>query len=167
MSKSYKLKDGNYIDSTGIVHNKQLLSEILEHQIITAVLKNNFNISETHIYKSIPFEEDTVVGNELTVSNGEVVIGEHIKHVKISFLTAWTITSAINEYKYAAFVKNGVQSYGLTRCGANHANSPFSLSQTERVISVNKGDKIGVQVYGTNGDVIDAYRTYFTVEKID
>ena len=29
MSKSYKLKDGNYIDSTSIVHNKEKLSNIL------------------------------------------------------------------------------------------------------------------------------------------
>lgn len=30
MSKSYKFKNGNYIDSTGIVHNKTLLSELLK-----------------------------------------------------------------------------------------------------------------------------------------
>ena len=29
MAKSYKLKDSNYIDSTGIMHKKRLLSEIL------------------------------------------------------------------------------------------------------------------------------------------
>jgi len=29
MSKSYKLKDGNYLDSSSIVHNKKQLSEIL------------------------------------------------------------------------------------------------------------------------------------------
>ena len=44
MSKSYKLKDGNYIDSTGIVHNKQLLSEILNIQEIP------LTINEEYIY---------------------------------------------------------------------------------------------------------------------
>lgn len=33
MSKSYKLKDGNYIDSTGIVHNKKLLSNVLNEKV--------------------------------------------------------------------------------------------------------------------------------------
>ena len=33
MSKSYKLKDGNYIDSTGIVHNKRLLSNVLNEKV--------------------------------------------------------------------------------------------------------------------------------------
>ena len=34
MSKSYKPKDGNYIDSTGIVHNKTLLSTLLSSLLI-------------------------------------------------------------------------------------------------------------------------------------
>lgn len=29
MSKSYKLKDGNYIDSTSIVHNRHILADII------------------------------------------------------------------------------------------------------------------------------------------
>ena len=33
MAKSYKLADGNYIDSTGIVHNKTKLSDILTYSI--------------------------------------------------------------------------------------------------------------------------------------
>ena len=35
MSKSDKLKDGNYIDSTGIVHGKKNLSDILDSALYT------------------------------------------------------------------------------------------------------------------------------------
>lgn len=34
MAKSIKLKDNNYIDSTGIVHNRELLSDILDNQVV-------------------------------------------------------------------------------------------------------------------------------------
>ena len=35
MSKSIKLTDNNFIDSAGIVHNKELLKDILENKIIS------------------------------------------------------------------------------------------------------------------------------------
>lgn len=40
MSKSIKLKDDTYIDSKGISHNKEKLSDILEN--ITEILASNF-----------------------------------------------------------------------------------------------------------------------------
>ena len=54
MSKSYKLKDGNYIDSTGIVHNKKLLSEILDIQEIPLAINENYVYStdfDVYCYK--------------------------------------------------------------------------------------------------------------------
>ena len=35
MSKRFKYKDNNYLDSTGIVHNKEILKDILDSQIIS------------------------------------------------------------------------------------------------------------------------------------
>ena len=37
MSKRFKYKDNNYLDSTGIVHNKSLLSEVLGTTLYTNV----------------------------------------------------------------------------------------------------------------------------------
>lgn len=44
MSKSFKYKDNNYLDSTGIVHNKVLLNEVLGK-----VLYENYNGSNETI----------------------------------------------------------------------------------------------------------------------
>ena len=48
-NKSIKLKDNHYIDSTGIVHDRQLLSDILNRQDISNIVcivgaRNNINL---------------------------------------------------------------------------------------------------------------------------
>ena len=52
MSKSYKLKDGNYIDSTGIMHNKRLLSNVLNEKVngtrVSWDTKIQFNLEVGH-----------------------------------------------------------------------------------------------------------------------
>lgn len=54
MSKSYKLKDGNYIDSTGIVHNKKSLHSILSqlNNIYTGTITSTkFEINNQRLQK--------------------------------------------------------------------------------------------------------------------
>lgn len=41
MAKSFKYKDDNYLDSTGIVHNKKLLSNILDTPKETTIWSNS------------------------------------------------------------------------------------------------------------------------------
>ena len=45
MSKSIKLKGNNYIDSTGIVHNRQLLSDLLSNISLIAYPVGSIYIS--------------------------------------------------------------------------------------------------------------------------
>lgn len=45
MAKSYKLEDGNYIDSKGIVHSRKKLNTVLDSKIGYTVLENGFNIN--------------------------------------------------------------------------------------------------------------------------
>lgn len=68
MSKSYKLKDGNYIDSTGIVHNKQLLSNLLNAKWKKAMLNSDYFESGNVRYVQI--------GNIVIVNIEEVIIKE-------------------------------------------------------------------------------------------
>lgn len=68
MSKSYKLKDGNYIDSTGIVHNKQLLSNLLNAKWKKATLNSDYFESGNVRYVQI--------GNIVIVNIDEVTIKE-------------------------------------------------------------------------------------------
>ena len=60
MSKSYKLKDGNYIDSTGIVHNKKLLSDILSIQEGQLTVNSNY-------FSSIDVNKVQKQGNIVTI----------------------------------------------------------------------------------------------------
>lgn len=52
MSKSYKLKNG-FIDSTGIVHKKEKLSEVLEKKFDKSnVIQENGTVSTSNVYSS-------------------------------------------------------------------------------------------------------------------
>lgn len=50
MAKSIKLKDNNYIDSTGVVHNRTLLSDILSNMlnsVFTNIVLSSFGVTDT------------------------------------------------------------------------------------------------------------------------
>lgn len=78
MSKSYKLKDDNYIDSSGIVHNRQLLSNLLNAKWKTATLNTQYfdkgrvryielgnivilNVNEVHSIQDTDFNNETTI----------------------------------------------------------------------------------------------------------
>jgi len=68
MSKSYKIKDGNYLDSSSVVHNKKQLSELLNAKWRQATLNSDFFTAGTVQYIQI--------GNLVIINLNEVVINE-------------------------------------------------------------------------------------------
>lgn len=68
--KSYKLKNGNYIDSIGIVHNKELLSEILDKNEIISSPDFPVESTETALHGLITNLSRTinVDGSEISVT---------------------------------------------------------------------------------------------------
>lgn len=66
MAKSYKLADGNYIDSTGIVHNKTKLSDILTYSIDEKIIGTWID--------GKPIYQKTFVGN--WVNNESIILND-------------------------------------------------------------------------------------------
>ena len=80
MAKSIKLKNNTYIDSTGVVHNRGLLSTLL------TTLSNNVNalLGRTYIQES----GTNTNGNYIKLSNG-ILICYHTKSYNVNFSNAW------------------------------------------------------------------------------
>lgn len=101
MSKSYKLKNG-FIDSTGIVHKKEKLSEVLEKKIDKSnVIQENGTVSTSNVYSS------KAIQNLMKFSLTEHKTGEkwidgkdvYEKTVKITSLASnWQYNHGINNF---------------------------------------------------------------------
>lgn len=93
MSKSYKLKDGNYIDSTGIVHNRKLLSEIL-----TILTRMKF--------------EDYVTGKDLNTENGLLTIFSYAMPTNVpSNFAGWGVGVCFGNASYRTQILVGNYNY--------------------------------------------------------
>ena len=95
MAQSIKLKNENYIDSTGVVHNKQLLSDVIDN--------NGIVIAESKL--ASPSSTITVGGLNL----------QKDKHYKIEFYGASNVDGELyirlnninNLYNHIAIAANG------------------------------------------------------------
>lgn len=105
MSKSYKLKDENYIDSTGIVHNKKSLSGLLN--------------------RSSGFATFTVVSSAFTfggISSNKIL--DNIVSVTLSLTTA----TALSDNEYAVGKFNFSVANWVVGIGANFSNTKRNVS---------------------------------------
>ncbi len=95
MSKSIKLKNENYIDSTGIVHNQQPLNEILD-----ANNKKNTNVIELYLdFVNVNYEGQYQVLNYVIPEDGTYLIvgtanpnhyGQAGRELNVSLYQNWT-----------------------------------------------------------------------------
>lgn len=107
----------------------------------------------------------TPIGEGLTISDNEVIIGENVHHVKISFTGSCHATS-------------GSHSLGMRLYKNKTSHSTFCLITTQgsqdqiltianRVIDVQPGDTLNVRLWGAKDDTIYQNGSYFTVEVVD
>ena len=146
MAKSFKYKDDNYLDSTGIVHNKELLSYVLEEISNKDIIKVGLTSAVTMTageYTKIPFNIANDWRNHRSSftfdKNGSITINSpNVKRVNVNVSalnSAWGQKSfylTIN--KNGSVVKN---SYIL--------NQSYIQNQTE--ILVEEGDVITATFY--------------------
>lgn len=91
--KSYKLKGNNYIDSSGIVHEKQKLNEILNTGIYNGYIDNLNNALNTGTYafnsSSLNIPENNMYGNVLVLvgNTNKYDAGESWWVIQIAFTT--------------------------------------------------------------------------------
>lgn len=106
MSKSYKLKKENYIDSSGIVYEKQKLNEILNTGIYNGYINDLNNAMDTGIYAfnsgTLNIPESNMFGNVL------VLVGNGNKYTDKAW---WVIQIVFNTYKQI-YIRTNIGGWG-------------------------------------------------------
>ncbi len=170
MSKRIKYKNEILLDSSGIVHNKKLLSEILNSiNIMTATLTNDYSLSNTsqwQIYK-LNLKKYSSFGEKLTISNGGIKIGPNISYIKINANVNFNSSDNIGD---VMIYKNN-SSINYTRSAPKSQSRSTSTSNI--LIDVAEGDIIYLYIYSdTASKTINVSGnssradTYLTVEAI-
>lgn len=126
MAKSFKYKDDNYLDSTGIVHNKELLSDKLSSM-------TNSYVQSARTDKSTTFSTSWTwlkIANDITIPETGVYL---------LMYSAW-VRNAVNdvgEYDLAFAINDSTYRQPRGSCSGGTASC-------NEIISLNKGDVINV-----------------------
>lgn len=130
-------------------------------------LNNEYTVFEDETEEVLPLvNEILTLGTKLNVNeNGEIVIGEGIRYVRISGQIHF-FTGTVNDFKVLKIVRNNIEEL---------VNNSFMRNEyqhvilSEKVIAVNEGDIIKMSVTAKSGDKIKNYNsgTFLTVESVD
>ena len=147
------------------------ITEIKESKsIISAtILKNQSNISTYKIESTdlinVTLDSPIVVGQKLKFENGKIVIGDNVKHIKVSAQVYFfdVLTSGKKSFQC---LKNGETAVQSSQ-NVDVAYSGFGFS--ENILEVSKGDVISLGIKAAVNDTIYCNRnsTWITVEVID
>jgi len=137
--------------------------------IITAWPTSNITLSSEYSTKT--FNNAITIGNSLSLTNGYIVVGSGVHHIKLS---ATTFFENINvDYVWWFVRKRDTSNNEMDLVGAitNTSHYYFSSSISECVCDVSEGDKLFLRFnkVGSNNPVVRGGQgnTYVTVEVID
>jgi hypothetical protein len=144
-----------------------LQTQINTKNIITAGITSSITILNAGA-NNINFNKIiNSVGNELSISNGNIIIGSGINHVLITGQGQMNITTGNGDAKNFEIQKNGT----TVISNLNTLVRSYALNVTRGfggfLLPVSEGDEISYQIYAGVGDVVNATGNYITVEAID
>ena len=163
MSKSIKLKNDTYIDSSGVSHNRQKLSDILNNlkgqlvMALTAYINGDTTINNQNIPFDILNKIFTFDGCDASLSNGVVTLtlppGNYVAKVNASI---WVGT---NSWDYMLLNIYCVNS-NIARAMAPKPNGNWGFVLTEGITKVNNGATLSAYLNTLGNDFIDGNITY-------
>lgn len=169
MGKSIKLKNETYIDSTGVVHSKKLLSDILNTpQSCCCYLKSGSitaGTAEIRNYATTINDSDSFI-----INTNSITINDGISRIKISANLNIQFSTSGNAYITIKIIINGetyIRNYSYSSSMPQYYYHSCSIPTME--IDVSPGDVIEMEVYSSlNGNVHnDQYgKSYITIEKV-
>ena len=120
---------------------------ILENNIVTAYRDADTTKSTTG-YEKIVLNGSNRVGNRLSISGGNIVIGAGISKVKVSAKVSFTSVTA--GVKWLTVYRNN----SVVIANPMNLSARGMITSSDTLIDVAEGDTISLQVNGTSGDVI-------------
>lgn len=162
---SYGVDDegNNYFDVNGEYYKNG--EKLIQNNIIAISLSSSEDCSVLESYTKITgFEEVFKIGDKLSFSNNEIVIGKGVSKVLINAKFTWYAET--EGLKYIKVLKNNSQVIWSTIDVQRHCFTSDVVSNFP--IEVAEGDKISMVYYtNTSGDELgDQGRTYLSVEAI-
>lgn len=131
MAKSYKLKDDNYIDSTGIVHSRKKLSEILNYKRISPIVYNSIQlVDENAVYQigKLVIVNLSLRNNNLLLEHGTEIVKlpKPIESKIVLGIMVRGDTGAINAVRFRLGANDGVLKafYPSTNIYLGESNQP-------------------------------------------
>ena len=163
MAQSIKLKDENYIDSTGIVHNQKTLDTYLDKSLICVRLNANTTFT-SNIQKIITYNEIVKqIGNNITmISNGQFKVSKDMC-VKFSFYNNFQPYVAKQFFMYRIFVNDEQKAQYGYEGGDQWGNT--GSTGANFVLDVKMNDIITLQIYTENANCTLRAHSYCTLEE--
>lgn len=170
MAKSIKLNNETYIDSSGVIHEKQTLDIIIAN-IQANISKNScINVicssgsASISAGEQIPFNSIYAkVGDKFSLSSNSVKIGAGVKMVEVS-ATIWAYTSSRSWF---SLYKN--DELVATTIGKSGADSYTTLNITPKVLNVSENDTLLIKsstALRVNSGANSNLATYMNVKQI-
>lgn len=149
MAKSFKFKNNNYVDSTGIVHNKTLLSTLLDKLLnvvptkyLLATISDSSHVSNVDWTKMLLIKsEGNVKNTELTVENNVIKVGKNISRLKIS-ASVFCEGIVNGAYIWGAICVNDSRACMTITSGTYYQSAIFP----PKIINVQENDLISLQL---------------------
>lgn len=146
------------------VPNAKTVKEYVNNQPQIIYCKKNVNMTTNNTYKKInDWMQLTKVGNELSISNGKVVVGKNIHNVKIS--SKFRLNGATGQMIFTYLLKNDISLVGSWSINTMAGSDLTVVNET--VINVSEGDTITASIYGDGGTTVQNDATTLIVEKIN
>ena len=147
MSRAIKLKNNDYLDSTGIVLNRETLSDYLNRKSsITLYGSGLISYSENQTGIA-PMSGYNSFGNSLSKDGNYIKIGKGINRVLLSYSCRLDWDAPIDRYYYFSYVHNGVIAWWSHQCIVKKYNSQYMACFGGIILNVSEGDTIGLGIY--------------------
>lgn len=164
MARSIKLKNENYIDSTGVVHNKKTLNTYLNKSLICAKITGShqtYNGSQNNVITFNTVESNINNGFTMT-SNGNFKTNKDMSIKVSAYLNLASYSN--NQIPIVRIFKNEdeIALFGIT-CPTSWANNPLYIANY--FMDVQKGDVVTIRIHGNNSSVSVRTGSYCTLEE--
>lgn len=155
------------INATNLNKMEQGIYDANDKNIITAGITNNITIS-TAGNNNISLNNTIArVGDKLSLSNGKIVIGSGVNHVKVSGKGQMNIITGNGDGKNFYVDHNTTEIISSLNTLVRQYALNVSRGFGDYLISVSQGDTISYRIYAGVGDTVNNYGNYITVEVVD
>lgn len=148
---------------TVVNNNANELSNEMNHQYIVATVSSSQTITQDF---KVPFNQTILNSGNFTLTNSNIIIGENINHIRISFSAIIENWAGSTNYIGAIIKKNNIE---VSQTINGSPSAYLSAFLPSAIIEVEQNDVIELDLYSPSGGTLrsGSQNTWLCVEKID